>query len=116
MEWILLGIAVLVVVLWRAARQPAVPAPPPRGAHLTAVPAAAAGAVTAEVVRRATDPDNPDGAFMDGYVAGRYTERWQNPTSAQEGRRSAPADEEETDRFSTGDDDDVGDDESWDDW
>jgi hypothetical protein len=116
MEWILLGIAVLVVVLWRAARQPTVPAPPPRHVHLTAVPAAAAGAVTAEVVRRATDPADPDGAFMDGYLSGRYTERWETRTSAQDRRRAAPADEEVIDRFSTGDDDDVGGDESWDDW
>lgn len=33
------------------------------------------GPLANEVVRRATDMNDPDGTFMDGYVAGRLTER-----------------------------------------
>lgn len=43
-----------------------------------------AGPVAKEVVRRATDMNDPDGTFMDGYVAGRLTERYEAPESVEQ--------------------------------
>jgi len=37
-----------------------------------------AAGLGAEVLRRATDTEDADGAFMDGYVMGRLTERAEN--------------------------------------
>lgn len=60
---------------------------PPTGAHAVGVAGSAAPPtepLREQVLRRATDPDDPDGAFMDGYVAGRLTERWRHaPTPSR---------------------------------
>lgn len=85
MEWFGFGLVAALVIFWWLGRDPAPPAPQPdAGAGQTSPGAApisrtAAGAgmglVGAEVLRRATDMNDPDGTFMDGYVAGRLTER-----------------------------------------
>ncbi len=85
MELFGLGLVAALVFFWWLGRDPVSPAPrPDAGAGQTppgAAPVArtAAGAgmglVGAEVLRRATDMNDPDGTFMDGYVAGRLSER-----------------------------------------
>lgn len=59
MEW-LLGLAAALGFFWWLGRPDATGGTSPL-AH--------------EVARRATDMNDPDGTFMDGYVAGRLTER-----------------------------------------
>lgn len=87
MEWLVVVVVGVVLLGWWGARRGTTGgAPPVMLARTTAVPAAGGGAVAAmatsplagEVARRALDPDDPDGAFMDGYVAGRYSERAEN--------------------------------------
>ena len=97
MEW-LLGVVVVLVLLWLFGRDSgsagSSPAPPVdsagvagaagaghpapghgvgRARHLAA--GAAAVPLAAAVLRRAAAPNDPDGAFMDGYVSGRFVER-----------------------------------------
>ena len=94
MTWVLIGLGVLLlVVLVRSAGgggRPQTHGGGGRGA--TGARAVGTGAVTApgllgaEVLRRATDPNDPDGAFMDGYVSGRLTERWSTPDPPRDSR------------------------------
>ncbi len=85
-----MGVAALVLVLWWLGREPRgdrAQAPPAAQRRVGSRPgagaaagtaaggAAASGSLAAYVADRVTDADDPDGAFMDGYVSGRYTER-----------------------------------------
>lgn len=116
MEFVVLAVVGFGVFLWWLGRAPSQPAPPAGGRYGAAPGVAAASAVplTHEVLRRATDPDDPDGAFMDGYVAGRYTERW----SADEAKPDTTGTWRERDHNALDDDDsryDVHADDDWDD-
>ncbi|WP_380166883.1 hypothetical protein [Jannaschia sp. R86511] len=99
MEWWGLGLVGAVVFFWWLGREPVqrpgpdVPpaagtTPGPRGASSagTAVAAAGTGLLAAEVLRRATDMNDADGTFMDGYVAGRLTERAESRDELQAAR------------------------------
>jgi hypothetical protein len=82
MEWFVLGAGAVAVVGWLLSRSSEAGAPAQRPARPVTVAGAGAAVgatvspMAAEIARRAADPDDPDGAFMDGYVPGRYTERW----------------------------------------
>ena len=102
MEWVWIWIAVVVVVVvWRLTRVRETPGRPPRSGSAVRsvgpVNAAAAGVALAVPPLPPAGsggllhPDNPDGAFMDGYAAGRFTERWeQRSTAADSARASRP--------------------------
>ena len=79
MEWALVALATVAAFCWWLGR---VAGPPGAGFPPALAPPAASdqGPVSqtplpAEVSRRVADPDDPAGAFMDGYLAGRYTEQ-----------------------------------------
>lgn len=91
MEWLGLGLVGALVFFWWLGREsaptdtaaggPTVPGEPQRLTNqitpaAQATPAGtSAGLLGGEVLQRATDMNDPDGTFMDGYVAGRLTER-----------------------------------------
>lgn len=85
MEWFGIVLVGAVLGFWWLGRDPPAPSPAAGVAHQTAdtgpvhrtgvVGASAAAMLGTETLRRATDMNDPNGTFMDGYVAGRLTER-----------------------------------------
>ena len=113
MEWVWIWIAVVVVVVWRLTRVRETPGRPTlSGSAVRSArpvnPAATGGALAVPPLPPAGSggllhPDNPDGAFMDGYVAGRFTERWEQGSTAP---HSVRANGPEPTWAEVGDDDD----------
>ena len=89
MEWVLFALATVAAVCWWLGRVAGLPC---AGVAPALAPPAASDQgpvsqtpLSAEVSRRVADHNDPAGAFMDGYLAGRYTKQFNE--------RAAPATE-----------------------